>query len=161
MKITHRSKFRWRPILSGLFLMLAFHSFSHCSYSYASPAQMEKADTLFNKKQYQEALKEYEPLLTSSILTERYNALYRSAECEALLFRYGEALQRISQVEVPQEPIWAARFLILKSELYNEFLTQVGYQSRSDVIEGEADVTRRTPAEMRQEVKSSDRKSVV
>ena len=83
-------------------------------------ADLRKADQLFSKRLYQEAL----TLYSAAAATAEKNiipygkladargaaaasgesglkALYRSAECEALLARYGEAAQRLADAKLP------------------------------------------------------------
>jgi len=110
-------------------------------------ADLAKADALFEKRLYQEALKEYEAALKSASGEERLKALYRAAESEALLFRYAEAAQRVFPEKLPQDPAWRGRFLILRTELAREFLKQYGWAAPQDEEEGAKDLTKRTRAE--------------
>lgn len=125
----------------------------------ASPAE---SDALFDKGLYQEALKSYEPSLKSPDPETRLKAFYRSAECEVLLFRYAEAAKRVLAAEIPKDPLWRARFLILRAELGREFLKQYRGGTPDDEEEetgaGEKDLVRRTPKEWNEEIKSSFRK---
>lgn len=89
--------------------------------------RISKADELFKKKQFQEALKEYENIEKTASGDMRLKALYRIIESKAMLFRYGEALEKITGIELPKEPIWQARFLLLKAEIYREFLKRYGF----------------------------------
>lgn len=117
--------------------------------SAVSPARADlpKADALFEKRLYQEALKEYEAVLKSASGEERLKALYRAAESEALLFRYAEAAQRMLPETLPRDPAWRGRFLILRTELAREFLKQYGRAAPQDSEEGAEDLTKRTRPE--------------
>ena len=59
-----------------------------------APKTLKDYDERFDKGLYQEALKGYESLLDSAQEDIRLKALYRSVECEALLFRFGAAATR-------------------------------------------------------------------
>ncbi|MEK7721587.1 MAG: hypothetical protein AAB359_04275, partial [Elusimicrobiota bacterium] len=67
--------------------MLLFPRFAY------GAADLQKADQFFLKGLYQEALTAYSSA-TVAAGEDGLKALYRSAECEALLLRYGEAAQR-------------------------------------------------------------------
>ncbi len=110
-------------------------------------ADLSKADALFEKRLYQEALKEYEAALGSASGEERLKALYRAAESEALLFRYAEAARRVFPEKLPRDPAWRGRFLILRTELAREFLKQYGRAAPQDSEEGAEDLTKRTRPE--------------
>ena len=116
---------------------------------------MNQADDLFNKKMFQEALKEYESIYKTAKGDEKWKSLYRIAESKALLFRYGEAVQTIVDAKMPEEATWQARFLILRTELFREFVKQYGHAARTDVVEGEKDITRKTPQEMHAEIQEA------
>lgn len=107
-------------------------------------ASLAKADALFEKRLYQEALKEYETTLSSSSGEERLKALYRAAESEALLFRYAQAAQRIVPEKLPSDSLWQGRFLILRTELAREFLKQYGEAAPEDAESQTEDLTART-----------------
>jgi uncharacterized protein YfaS (alpha-2-macroglobulin family) len=119
---------------------------------------LASADALFDKGLYQEALKGYEAGLKDRDGDVRLKSLYRSAECRALLFRYGEAAQGIFEAKLPDDPVWKGRFLILRAELAREFLKQYGRTAPADVEEGQKDLTRRTPEQWRAEIRSSYRR---
>jgi len=117
-----------------------------------APKTLKDYDERFDKGLYQEALKGYESLLSSPQEDIRLKALYRAVECEALLFRYGEAAQRSLTAKLPQDPTWRGRFLIQRAELAREFLKQYGDASLDDRLEEVVkDLTRRTPEEWHQE----------
>lgn len=118
-------------------------------------AGIADADAKFDKGLYQDALKEYEPFLKNPSDELRFKALYRAAESEALLFRYTEAAQRAFDAELPADPVWKARFLILRAELAREFLKQYGNASPRDVEEGQKDLTRRTPEQWREQTRAA------
>jgi uncharacterized protein YfaS (alpha-2-macroglobulin family) len=121
-------------------------------------ADLAKADALFEKKLYQEALKEYEAALASSAGEERLKALYRCAESQALLFRYAEAAQRVFPETLPEDPAWKGRFLLLRTELAREFLKQYGNAAPQDSEAGTKDLTKRTRAEWEADLRADYRK---
>jgi uncharacterized protein YfaS (alpha-2-macroglobulin family) len=118
---------------------------------------MGRADELFKKELYDESLKAYTELQKDPSEEARLKAAFRACESEALLFRFGDALTRFNALKLPKDPLWRSRFLILKAELYREYLQQYGSQARTDVVEGDSDVFRRTPQEMRAEVSAAYR----
>ncbi len=130
------------PLVAGLFLLPLR----------LGAAGFKEANSLFDKGLYQEALKKYEEVARTDAGDKRLKALYRSCEAEALLFRYGKAFERLRKAGLPRDPLWRARFLILKSELSREFLKQYGHRARRDVVEGEKEVFRRTPDQLHAEV---------
>jgi len=119
----------------------------------ARGASLPEADKLFAKGLQQEALGKYEELAKSPDPETRLKAVYRSCEAEAMLFRYGEAVERLRKAVVPSDPLWRARFLLLKTELLREFLKQYGHAAPKEVVEGEpVDVFREAPARLHAQV---------
>ena len=114
----------------------------------AEAGSLQKADALFSRNLYQEALAVYS---ASAAVTgeDGLKALYRSAECEALLFRYGEAAQRLADMKLPSDPLWQGRFFLLRAETGRQFLRQYGYSLPADVQKGVKDVTKLTSAQWR------------
>ncbi len=86
-------------------------------------ADLQKADQLFSKRMYQEALTIYSTAAAAAG-ENGLKALYRSAECEALLARYGEAAQRLADMKLPPDPLWQGRLLLLRAETGRQFLRQ-------------------------------------
>ncbi|MFH2202455.1 MAG: alpha-2-macroglobulin family protein [Elusimicrobiota bacterium] len=123
----------------------------------AAPAAagLREADANFDKGLYQEALKEYELLSAAAKKETRWRALYRACESEALLFRYGKAVERLRKVELPKAPAWRARFLLLRAEMHREYLKQYGRGQHADVVEDAAEVYRLTPKQLRSEVEQA------
>jgi hypothetical protein len=115
-----------------------------------------EADRLFDRGLYQEALKLYEGLYSGGSGDVRWKALFRACESEALLFRYGEAVERLKKAALPGESPWRERLLLLKAELYREYLRQYG-GGGEDVIEGEREVFRRPGSELKAEVDAAYR----
>ncbi|MFH1620394.1 MAG: alpha-2-macroglobulin family protein [bacterium] len=115
---------------------------------------LEKADSLFGKKLYQEAMAEYDSVSKKTGGTARLKAAYRSVECRALLFRYLEAAERILGGKFPADPIWKARFLILRAETARKHIQQYGFASPSDAEEGASDLSRRTKEEWHRAIAS-------
>lgn len=106
-------------------------------------------DASFDKGLYEEALKGYAPLLKAKDPDARYRALYRTVESEALLFRYAEAAQRLAGMKLPEDPLWRARFALLRAEVGRENLKQYGWAAPQDQEEGQKDQTKLTPAQRR------------
>lgn len=118
---------------------------------------LKDADAFFDKREFQAALSSYEPFLTSSDTETRYRALYRSCEAQALLYRYGEAVERLEKAKTSNVPeLWRARFLLLQADLYRQYVKQYGYQQQSsDIEEGSTDITRRPTAQLHQSIRET------
>ena len=121
---------------------------SLASFSFAGEAELKKADALFEKSLYQEALDIYEAQTVSPGETG-FKARYRAIECEGLLSRYGEAAQRFSAIKLPADPLWRGRFLLLRAELGRQFLAQYGYSLPVDIQQGATEVAKLTGDEWR------------
>jgi uncharacterized protein YfaS (alpha-2-macroglobulin family) len=120
-----------------------------------APRSPADPDQSFDGGRYQEALKGYETRLKSPDPERRLKALYRTAECEALLFRYAEAARRSLALKLPDDPAWRGRFLIQRAELAREFLKQYGHAAPRDVEEGAKDLVRRAPEEWHREAREA------
>jgi uncharacterized protein YfaS (alpha-2-macroglobulin family) len=118
-------------------------------------SDLKKADELFEKNTYQEALEIYKKVFEEAADKDiRWKAYFRACESLAHLFRYGEAAQMILSNPLPSEMPHRARILILKTEIFRNFLMQYGRIQRQDIIEGEeGDIFRLTPDEIRAEIK--------
>ncbi|HCC48367.1 MAG TPA: hypothetical protein DEQ38_09685 [Elusimicrobia bacterium] len=114
---------------------------------------LDKADELFAKARYEEALGLYAPAARLPG-DGGLRALYRSAECEGLLFRYGEAAQRLADMKLPPDQLWRGRFLLLRADTGRQFLQQYGYSLPSDEQKGVKDVTKLTSAQWRKLVEA-------
>ena len=114
--------------------------------AFAGPAPLT-ADQLFEKHRYAEALPLYAAALKSGDEETRLKALYRSVECEALLFRYLAAADRAEKAALPKDPLWRARLLLLRAEAQREAATQYGGAAPEDAEEGSQDSARRTAAQ--------------
>lgn len=122
--------------------ILLFPCFAH------GAADLQKADQLFSKRLYQEALTIYSTAAAAAG-ESGLKALYRSAECEALLARYGEAAQRLADAKLPPDPLWQGRLLLLRAETGRQFLRQYAYSLPADEQKGAKDVTKLTSAQWR------------
>ncbi|KAF0126092.1 MAG: Large extracellular alpha-helical protein [Elusimicrobia bacterium] len=111
------------------------------------------ADALFDKGLYQEALELYSKKAGYGS-EAAMRALYRSAECEALLFRYAEANARLYDLKLPADPVWKGRLLALRAELGKEFLRQYGYSLPADLQKGTTDLTKLTRKEWQARINS-------
>ncbi|OGR75380.1 MAG: hypothetical protein A2X32_12730 [Elusimicrobia bacterium GWC2_64_44] len=110
--------------------------------------ELEDADRHFAKARYEEALQLYAPAANLPG-EEGLKARYRAAECQGLLFRYGEASQSLAEMKLPPDPLWQGRFLLLRAEMGRQFLQQYGYSLPADEQKGNADVTKYTAAQWR------------
>ena len=140
----------WKCIILGMFLMLCVHAISAAS-------DLRKADELFDKGTFQEALKVYESVYKETANSQiREKAFFRICESLAHLFRYGEAAQKLLSTEVPRQLPQHARFLILKAEIFRNFLMQYSYLQRGDEIDEDGkEVFRLTPNETRAEIRKA------
>ncbi len=121
----------WECIILGLFLALSFNRISLAS-------DIKKADELFDKGTFQEALKEYVLIFKeASDIEVRWKAFFRVCESSAHLFRYGEAAEKLISTPVPRQMPYHARVLILKAEIFRNFLMQYSSIQRRDVIDEE------------------------
>ncbi len=109
-------------------------------------ADLSRADKLFDEGLYQEALQAYSPAAASAG-PDRLKAVYRAAECEALLFRYAEAAGRLKDLKLPADPLWQGRLLLLRAGSGEQFLAQYGYSLPQDEQQGASDVTKFTRAQ--------------
>ncbi|MBI4656045.1 MAG: hypothetical protein HY746_04755 [Elusimicrobia bacterium] len=114
-----------------------------------------EADRLFEKDLYQEALEKYESVIKTGAGEEKLRAVYRAVEIEALLFKYSEAVKRIFAEKLPDDPVWKARFLLLRAETGREFLNQYGYSLPQDVQENAAEPEEKTRKQWLEEITSS------
>ncbi|MEE8424713.1 MAG: alpha-2-macroglobulin family protein, partial [Elusimicrobiota bacterium] len=80
---------------------------------------------------------------------------YRACESEALLLRYGEAVERFKKLKLPKDHAQRARFLILKAELYREFSKQYGRHQRKDIVDDGEEVFKLTPKQLRAEAEGA------
>jgi uncharacterized protein YfaS (alpha-2-macroglobulin family) len=113
-----------------------------------------QADELFGKGMFQEALEVYDSVFKESTDDDtKWRAFFRSCECLAHLFRYGEAGQKLISTPVPFQMPYRARILILQAEILRNFLRQYSYYQRKDVIEGEEkDIFRLTPDQIQADI---------
>ncbi|MCM2267284.1 MAG: MG2 domain-containing protein [Elusimicrobiales bacterium] len=116
--------------------------------AWAANDGLVKADGLFEKGLYQEALTAYTGALKLPG-DPGLKALYRVAECESLLSRYGEAAQRLAAVKLPADSLWRGRLLLLRAETGRQFLDRYGHTLPSDEQKGTEDVTKLTAAQWR------------
>ena len=126
----------------------------------SSVSDTGKADELFDKGAFQEALKEYELVFKEAADPEtRWKAFFRACESLAHLFRYGEAAEKLISTPVPRQMPHHARILILKAEILRNFLMQYSSIQRGDIIDEEEgkDVFRLTPDETRDEIRGAYR----
>ncbi|MFH0732635.1 MAG: alpha-2-macroglobulin family protein [Candidatus Omnitrophota bacterium] len=119
-------------------------------------SDIKKADELFSKGTYQEALKEYESVFKENADAEiHWKAFFRICESLAHLYRYGEAAQKLISTPTPAQTLHSARILILKTEMLTNFLERYSFTQRGDAIDEEkdGDVFRLTPAEIKDEIR--------
>ncbi|MCM8800467.1 MAG: hypothetical protein NC912_00410 [Candidatus Omnitrophica bacterium] len=138
-------------VMLGLFLGLLLKEISLAS-------DIKKADELFDKGIFQEALKEYELVFNKEATdTEiRWKAFFRICESLIHLFRYGEAAEKLISTPVPQTMPHRAHILILKAEILRNFLMRYSSLLRGNVIDGEeGSVFRLTPDEIKGEIRKA------
>lgn len=141
----------WKYLILGLLLIPPANGASLAS-------DIEKADELFDKGAFQEALKEYELVFKEADKSEtRWKAFFRICESLAHLFRYGEAAEKLLSTPGPDQMPHSARILILKAEMFRNFSMQYSSIQRGDVIDEEEgkDVFRLTPDEIRSEIQEA------
>ena len=141
----------WKCVIPGLFLALFLNGISLAS-------DIKKADELFDKGAFQEALKEYELVFEEAAdLDVRWQAFFRTCESLAHLFRYGEAAEKLISTPLPRQMPDHVRVLILKAEMLRNFSMQYSPIQRRDVIDEEEgkDVFRLTPDEIRGEIRKA------
>jgi len=96
----------------------------------------DDANKLYEKGKYQEAYDIYEVLIEKGEDDEiRFKSFYRAAECLAYLFRYGKATELVINTKIPEKLEYKARFLVLKSELLQNFKKQYDSVMSKDIIE--------------------------
>ena len=115
-------------------------------------AGLSQADALYEKGLFDKAADCYENAAKSEAGDGRLRAVYRAIESRALTFAYGEAAQRLLSEPLPKQGVWRARYLLLKAELFRQYLSQYGYGLPSDRQEGSTDVTKWTAAQWHQEI---------
>ncbi len=119
----------------------------------AGAVTTDKADRLFEKGLYQQALEAYAPALKEPG-NEGLKALYRSAECEGLLFRYSDAVGRLYAAKPPSDSLWRARLLLLRAATARQFLLQYGYSLPAEEEKGASDPSRLTAGQWRRRINS-------
>lgn len=98
---------------------------------------LKKADRLFDKGVFQEALSEYEGVEKTVTDEElKTKALLRRAECLGHLFRYEEAAQILKDAKEPSGQRDNIRFHLYKAEFFRNSLAQYGNIQPEDIIEG-------------------------
>ncbi|MFH1283112.1 MAG: MG2 domain-containing protein [bacterium] len=119
----------------------------------SAAASLVKADELFLKDSYQQALKEYKAIFESSrdSSPERWKALFRTCESLAHLYRYGEAAQLLLDTQLPENTLFKARILILRTEIFRNFLQQYSAIQSQDIIDddNQKDIFKLAPDEIR------------
>lgn len=121
--------------------------------AFGAEGGLSKADQAFSKNLYQEALDNYSKAVKLPG-EDGLKAVYRSAESEALLFRYGEAVQRLADMKLPADALWRGRFLLLRAEAGRRFLAQYGYSLPSDIRQGAKDVTKLTARQWKDRIEA-------
>ena len=143
----------WKCSFLGLFLLVLLNGVGFTA------GNIKEADKLFDKGTFQEALKEYELIFKETKNVEiRWKAFFRACESLTHLFRYGAAAQKLISIPLPKQTDYRVRVLILKAELFRNFLSQYSSIQRGDIIDEEKnDVFRLTPEEIKEEIKKAYR----
>ncbi|MCK4533299.1 hypothetical protein KAU39_05885, partial [bacterium] len=143
----------WRYSIFGVLLLVLLNGVGFTA------GNIKEADKLFHKGTFQEALKEYELIFKETKNVEiRWKAFFRVCESLTHLFRYGAAAQKLIFTPLPKQTDYRARVLILKAELFRNFLKQYSSIQRGDVIDEEkSDVFRLTPEEIKDKIRKAYR----
>src|SRR5262249_26456655 len=78
-----------------------------------------------------------------------------ACDSEALLFRFGEAVQRLdnaADLKKAGDRLWTVRLSLLEADLLRDFLRQYGGRIEEEVVEGQGDSFRRSPGEMQAKI---------
>ncbi|MBN3039519.1 MAG: hypothetical protein JW867_00150 [Candidatus Omnitrophica bacterium] len=131
-----------------LFFFILFFSFN------CRADALKKADELFEKGVFAQAQAEYEKLHEESSDPDvKWKAFYRSCESLSYLYRYGEACQKLINVQLPEIQKYKIRILILKAETLMNFYLQYANYQREDVIDEKGkEVFSLAPQEIRAEI---------
>jgi uncharacterized protein YfaS (alpha-2-macroglobulin family) len=98
---------------------------------------LAKADRLFDKGVFQEALSEYEGVEKNLTDEEiKTKTLLRRAECLGHLFRYEEAAQLLKDAKEPSGQRDNIRLQLYKAEFFRNSLAQYGNIQPEEIIEG-------------------------
>ena len=120
----------------------------------ASAGGLAAGDALFDKGKYQEALSVYDTVAKKKD-ESGLRASYRAVECQALLFRYAEAATRVLALELPEDPVWQGRLLLLRAETERAYLAQYGYSLPTDEEKGSSDITKLTRRQWNEKINSA------
>ena len=132
--------------MRSLTLTLLFTLMSVSAWAAESP------DSLYAKGNYGAALPLYDKQVSEQKGEARYRSLLRAATCEALLFKYEQALTRVMAEPLPTDLNWKLRFRLFRAQLLREFLNQYGgYHAPREAEDGNTDAARKTPVEWRKE----------
>jgi len=89
-------------VFSVVLLMIILVKAQDNSTNKSQGTSAKSPDQLFDQGMYADALKGYEALYTTAKGDEQWKALYRMIECKGMLFRWGEALQMIVDMKMPE-----------------------------------------------------------
>ena len=132
-------------------LLLILSVFCCAVFLNAQNTSFKKAEESFNKRLYQQAIKEYEPFLKSKNKQEKYEAQSKTILAYNNLYQYDNALKTIYSFDMPKEEPYKTRFYLLKTQLLNR--TLYSYQS-PDLIESQDDPTKWTRNQKEKEIKN-------
>ncbi len=142
-------------IIFFLNLFAALAVFPTDCISAGAGAGLSEADGLFEKQRFHEALPIYEKTAASSSGEAKLKALYRTIECLSLLDRRLEAEQKAFDIKLPDDPVWKARFLILRAKTGENYLQQYGFASPEDIEEGTQDPQGLTKSRRHEKISSA------
>ena len=87
----------------------------------ANEAGLQTADELYSKGRYQKAIDEYEKIFKARSGSNKWKAFYRICDSLGKLSRFGEAAQKLYEIELPADKNDKARLLMLKAEVFQRF----------------------------------------
>ncbi|NLO90622.1 MAG: hypothetical protein GX410_01335, partial [Elusimicrobia bacterium] len=135
-------------LLSALFFV--------CSIAHNALASgLSEADSLFDKGRFDKAAQAYEVAAKGSVGDDKLRAVYRAVQSKALSFAYAEAAQRLLEEPLPNDRLWQARFLLLRAELFRQYLRQYGRAMPADRQDSASDVTRWSAAQWHERIQAA------
>jgi len=116
-------------------------------FACAGFAAQSAADKLFDGGKYAEAKTLYSAVKPDGS-DNYYRALYRETECEGLLFSFQTAFESAEKIPLPSDPLWRARFLLLKAEAARNYMVRYNGRMTEEKIENPS-AAQLTPDELR------------
>lgn len=92
-------------------------------YAGAVP-NLTQAETNFQNNDFTTAKKQYEEILTTASGSKKYQAQLRVAACQYHLGEFLNAAKTLYGYELPQDPLWKARFLLYRTFVFQNAASQ-------------------------------------